>query len=112
MLFFRKVKGWRLSHTYDLNLVPINIRPRGLSTAITPNDPSASLDLALKHAAYFGLRGNEPRQIAAEVADVVSSWRDVAKELRLSARDVERMASAFEHDDLRHAVRFGRRAQT
>jgi hypothetical protein len=46
--------GWRLSPAYDLNPVPIDIKPRVLSTAIDLDDGTASLDLALSVAAYFG----------------------------------------------------------
>ena len=47
--------GWRLSPAYDLNPVPVDIKPRILATAITPDDNTASTDLAFEVAAYFEL---------------------------------------------------------
>ena len=45
--------GWVLSPTYDLNSVPIDVKPRVLSSAIDLDDPSASLELTLSIADYF-----------------------------------------------------------
>ena len=44
--------GWRLSPAYDLNPVPVDIKPRILTTAINEDDGTASLTLALDVAAY------------------------------------------------------------
>lgn len=95
--------GWRLSPAYDLNPVPVDIRPRVLATAIDPDDTTASLDLALSVAAYFELADAPAREIAAEVARAVATWRDEAARLGLTPGEIDRMASAFEHDDLRAA---------
>lgn len=92
-------KGWALSPAYDLNPVPVDIKPRVLATAIDLDDPSASLDLAMECAAYFGLEKDEARRIASEVAEATSGWRDEAQARGISARETERMASAFEHDE-------------
>ncbi|MDC7789285.1 HipA domain-containing protein, partial [Rhodoplanes sp. TEM] len=96
-------KGWRLSPAYDMNPVPVDIRPRVLATSIDPDDPSASLQLAMDHAAYFGLKAGEARTIAAEVAAAVREWRQVAERMGLAQAAIDRMASAFDHDDLRLA---------
>lgn len=93
-------EGWRLSPAYDLNPVPVDIRPRILSTAIAGDDPAASMDIAFAHASYFGLKPKEARANAAEVANVVSAWRKTAMMQGLKASDIDRMASAFEHEDL------------
>src|SRR5580692_5798358 len=47
--------GWVLSPAYDLNPVPVDIKPRVLSTAIDLDDQTASLDVALSVADYFEL---------------------------------------------------------
>lgn len=96
--------GWRLSPAYDLNPVPVDVKPRVLSTSIDPDDPSASIDLAFATAEYFGLKNKDARNIAAGIAAVVSGWRKVAKDAGLSGAEIDRMASAFEHDDLRKAL--------
>jgi len=92
--------GWRLSPAYDLNPVPIDIKPRVLVTAITEDDNTASLALAFEVAGYFEISTTRAREIAAEVAAVVSTWRAQAKRHRISRQEIDRMASAFEHRDL------------
>ncbi len=96
---FADHRGWRLSPAYDLNPVPVDVRPRVLSTAIHADDPAASLDLALRTAELYGLNGKEARMIASEVAIAVARWRDVARGFGTARRDIDRMASAFEHGD-------------
>jgi serine/threonine-protein kinase HipA len=101
--------GWRLSPAYDLNPVPTDIKPRVLTTAINLDDATASLGLALDVADYFELGAKEARQIAAEVGKAVAVWRRVAAKLGLAPAEIERMASAFEHDDLKAAIPSNRR---
>ncbi|OYV63713.1 MAG: phosphatidylinositol kinase [Acidiphilium sp. 21-62-4] len=96
-------KGWRLSPAYDLNPVPVDIRPRVLSTAIDMDDPTASIELALEMANYYGLKQVDAKAIAQQVALAVAKWRGDAAKLGISAREIERMASAFEHEDARKA---------
>ena len=100
---YEGLEGWRLSPAYDMNPVPIDVKPRILSTSIMPDDPSASLMLALEAAEYFGLKPADANKIAKEVATATSSWRDVAGAYGLSARETERMASAFQHSDYESA---------
>jgi serine/threonine-protein kinase HipA len=97
-------EGWRLSPAYDMNPVPTDIKPRILSTAINEDDNTASLALALEVAGYFDLDGAKARDIAKQVGKVVSKWRDEAARHGLTNPEIERMASAFEHEDLRQAV--------
>lgn len=105
-------KGWRLSPAYDLNPVPIDLKPRVLSTAINLDDATASLDLALEVAYYFEISDDDARQIAFEVGTAVKAWRSVAKKLNLTASQIDRMASAFEHGDVQKSIvgnRFARK---
>jgi serine/threonine-protein kinase HipA len=104
--------GWRLSPAYDLNPVPTDIKPRILTTAIDLSDGTASLKLALEVAGYFELRQGEARKIAAEVGRATATWRREAKKLGLTAPEIERMASSFEHDDLKEALALPRSART
>lgn len=98
-------EGWRLSPAYDLNPVPVDLKPRVLSTALgLEEDRTASLDLALESAAEFDLSRAEARAMARAVAEVVATWRSVATEQGATAREIERMASAFEHADLTSAL--------
>jgi len=100
--------GWRLSPAYDLNPMPTDIRPRVLTTAIDFDDATASLKLALDVAGYFELTAGEAGQIAAEVGKAVATWRKVAARLGLTAAEIDRMASAFEHEDLKAALAWRR----
>ena len=97
---YESQKGWRLSPAYDINPVPLDVKPRILSTAIDPADNSASIDLALAAARYFGLNQVQAKAIAAEVGAAVRHWREEAQQIGIAKSEVERMASAFEHDDL------------
>lgn len=96
--------GWRLAPAYDLNPVPVDIKPRVLATAIDLDDGTASLDLAIGVADYFDLDEDEAHAIAREVGRAVEGWREDASRIGLVSSQIERMASAFEHDDLRAAV--------
>jgi len=95
--------GWRLSPAYDLNPVPTDIKPRILATAINEDDNTASLALAMEVAGYFELDAGKAREIAAQVGKATSKWRDEAARHGLKKSEIDRMASAFEHDDLRLA---------
>ncbi|MBX9693382.1 MAG: HipA domain-containing protein, partial [Cyanobacteria bacterium] len=97
--------GWRLAPAYDLNPVPIDIKPRVLSTAIDLDDASASLELAFQVSPYFEIDLEEARQTAYEVGTAVSSWRKVASELGLASNQIDRMSSAFEHSELEEALK-------
>jgi len=102
-------QGWRLSPAYDLNPVPADVKLRGLSTAVTLDDTTASLRLSLEVAEYFGLSPNQARRIAAEAGAAVPRWRTEAARLGLTPRAVERMESAFDHRDLAQALTFRQR---
>ncbi len=97
--------GWRLSPAYDLNPVPADIKPRILSTAIDMDDTTASLSLALDVAPYFELTREQAYAIASEVGRVVATWRLEATKIGLQKKEIDRMASAFEHNDLKTAIK-------
>lgn len=96
--------GWRLAPAYDLNPVPTDIKPRVLTTAIDLDDGSASLDLAMSVVGYFELDEDKAHAIAAEVGKAVTTWREEAARLGLTQAEIDRMASAFEHEDLKAAL--------
>ena len=100
-------KGWRLSPAYDMNPVPVDMRPRVLATSIVPDDATMSLELSLQEAGYYGLQPAEAESIAVEVGAAVAEWRNVAAGLGVHAGEINRMASAFEHEDLSEALRLG-----
>lgn len=96
-------EGWRLSPAYDLNPAPTDIKPRILSTAINEDDNTASLALALEVAPYFDMDEKKARAIAKEVGKAVSKWRYEAARHGLAKNEIDRMASAFDHEDLKQA---------
>jgi serine/threonine-protein kinase HipA len=92
--------GWRLAPAYDINPVPTDIKPRILSTSIAEDpDLTASLEMALEVTEHFGLKPHDARSIVTDVHRAISLWQDVATSFGLTDREIERMATAFEHDD-------------
>jgi|GEM_PF-489319 len=91
--------GWVLSPAYDLNPIPTDLKARILSTNISLDEGSCSIDLALSQADLFGLSLATARKIVAEVGQAAATWRDVSKAMGLNGKEIERMASAFIHED-------------
>ena len=96
--------GWSLSPAYDLNPVPSDIKARVLTTNINLDEGTCSIDLLEEAAAYFGLGLISARAIIKEVAVVTATWRETAREAGAKAAEITRMASAFEHDELRRGL--------
>ncbi len=96
--------GWRLSPAYDVNPLPVDIKPRILTTAIDEADGTASLDLAFEVAPHFGVKSDRAKAIVRDVGKAVVRWREIAASMGLSSHETERMASAFEHEELNKAV--------
>ena len=96
--------GWRLSPAYDLNPVPTYIKPRILTTAINEDDGTASLALAMSVTKYFELDMPQAHEIAKQVGKATSKWRNEAAGYGISKNEIDRMASAFEHEDLKEAL--------
>jgi serine/threonine-protein kinase HipA len=104
--------GWRLSPAYDLNPVPTDIKPRVLTTAIDLDNGTASLRLALQVAGYFELGEGEAHRIAGQAGQAVATWRKQAAKLGLTPAEIDRMASAFEHEDLQAALALSSHVKT
>jgi len=100
-------RGWRLSPVYDLNPCPVDVKPRVHALAIDEADAASSLETALEVAELFGIKPARARTLATEIGTVTAGWRETAKSLGLSAAQIDRMESAFEHDDLRLALKLG-----
>ncbi len=102
--FLRAPHGWRLAPAYDLNPVPVDVKPRVHALALDEFDGTASLETALAVAPWFGMTERAARAVMAEVGRAVSRWREAAALHGLTPADVERMASAFDHRDARTAA--------
>lgn len=103
--FLHDGRGWRLAPAYDVNPMPADVRPRVHALALAGDDPAAPFDAVLAEAPRFGLTTRQARVIAREVGTAVKGWRKAAASVGLSAREAERMESAFEHDDLAATTR-------
>jgi serine/threonine-protein kinase HipA len=103
-------EGWRLSPAYDMNPCPPHVKPRIHVLALDELDHTASMDILMSVAENFGLDANEPLRIAGEVAASVSTWRSVAAAQALKKDDIDFMADAFDHADLKKAIALGAKA--
>ena len=70
---------------------------------LSGDDATGSLELALGVAAQFGMIASEARTVARDVGKTVARWRTIAAKHGLTPAQLDRMASAFEHADLRAA---------
>lgn len=96
--------GWSLSPAFDLNPVPADLKARVLATNIDLDEGTCSVDLLEAAAQYFGLGLKAARAILKEVATATARWPEVATSLGARAAEITRMASAFEHEDLKRAL--------
>jgi serine/threonine-protein kinase HipA len=77
--------------------------PVRLATSVDGRTDEAGLDVALKVAELFRLVDRDARAIVRGVAAATAAWRTVAVGVSLPDREIERMARAFEHDQLAYA---------
>lgn len=102
--YLREPGGWRLAPAYDLNPMPVDVKPRHHALTLDETDDTSSIDTVVSVAEYFGLKLPQAKQIVAEVTAAVLDWRDVAAANGLTVAQIDRMASAFEHEDILKAV--------
>jgi serine/threonine-protein kinase HipA len=98
--------GWSLSPAYDLNPVPTDIKARVLTTNINLDEGTCSVDLLEAASEWFGISLATARATIKEVAVATATWRETAKDAGARSAEIARMASAFEHDDLKRALKF------
>lgn len=75
-----------------------------LTTNIDLDEGTCSLDLLEEASEYFALTLAHARTVIKEVATVTATWRETAKAAGARSAEINRMASAFEHDDLTRAL--------
>ena len=75
-----------------------------LTTNIDLDEGTCSVDLLESSADYFALSLAEARLILKEVAVATASRRTIALQVGATAHEIQRMASAFEHDALHQAL--------
>ena len=96
---YQGTNGWILSPAYDINPVPADIAPRTLRSSININDNSASIANALDVHDQFNLTYSEAKKIIREVSMVTNQWRKEAIGFGLSRDAIDRMETAFVHDE-------------
>lgn len=84
--------------------MPVDVKPRIHALALNETDQDASLETVLGAAAYFRVDKAEAAAITQAVGAAVATWREVAGQHGLTANQIDRMASAFDHEDLTRAT--------
>jgi serine/threonine-protein kinase HipA len=84
--------------------VPTDLQARVLTTNIDLDEGTCSLDLLEAAAEFFGLTLPMARTIIKQVATVTATSRETAHAVGSCAVEISRMASAFEHNDLRRSL--------
>lgn len=93
-LYDARNRGWRLSPAFDINPMPGDRRES--KTWLTEDSgPIDSRDVLMEGAPYFRLDAKEAAAIWTEVAQVVDSWRVVAKGLGMRGTDLVDFEPAF-----------------
>jgi len=91
--FLLREDGWELSPAYDMNANP---QGNGLTLNISENDNSLDPELALSAAQHFRLKPHEANAILNRTKNAVSKWPAIAAKYKLSRREQENMAIAFQ----------------
>ncbi len=99
-------KGWFLSPVYDINPVPTHEKSRYLSLNINLDNNRASIDTILSISDEFRLKNHEAKEVIKSIAVSASQWRLIAKNHHIHSGEIEKMSSAFEHDDLQKSLQF------
>lgn len=90
---------WRLSPAYDLNPVPSAEKARELTTWISEEGPEADINMARSAAPFFALKPSEAEAIIAEILAAIKGWKNVARQLGMSAKDISIYATAIQSED-------------
>lgn len=95
---------WRLAPAFDLN--PFPDRARELKTWVSAETgPEATVEALMSVIAYFRLSVPRAKEILREVERAVAGWREAARALEMSEREIEPFADAFEHAERTAAQR-------
>ncbi len=97
--------GWQLSPLYDVNPVPIDLKPRILSTRIDFDSATCSIPLLLETCESYGLSRSSAAALVKKIGGVTAHWRQVAEQFGAPRHEIDRMSSAFEHEDSDRAAK-------
>ena len=90
--FLLTAEGWILSPAYDINPNP---KDAGLKLNISAHDNSLDLHLATEVAPFFRLTNERADVIIQNTIGVISKWKQLAGEYKLSREEQDRMSPAF-----------------
>ncbi|OFX09000.1 MAG: phosphatidylinositol kinase [Alphaproteobacteria bacterium RIFOXYD12_FULL_60_8] len=96
--------GWTLSPAYDINPTPQDIKPRILATNINFDDGTCSIELLRSVSEEFSIKPKDADALIRDLAMVTRDWRSFARRRGGKESEIQRMESAFEHDDLNTAL--------
>ena len=85
-------KGIVLSPAYDINPVPDQTE---LSLAINETDTHCDADIAMQSCRDYGISRKDADRVLTEVRTSVTTWRQLAKSLRIPKAEQDLMAAAF-----------------
>jgi serine/threonine-protein kinase HipA len=97
---FLHVSGglWRLAPAFDVN--PFPERARELKTWISEEvGPEARIDGLIGVLPYFRISRDTAVTILIQMEEAVSRWRDVGRDIGMTARELDQFADAFEHGE-------------
>jgi hypothetical protein len=86
-IIYEHAADWRLSPTFTMNPVPLDIRPRVLTTAIDEADGTASPDLTYEVALHFGVKLAAAKKIGISERDLRSVWHHIPRPRREAVND-------------------------
>jgi len=97
-------RGWTLSPAYDINPTPHDVKAPILATNIDFDDGTCSVELLRSVADEFALTLGDADRLIRNVAEVVQTWRDIARARGARETEIQRMSTAFEHEQLAAAL--------
>jgi len=96
---------WSLSPAYDLNPVPITHRSTDHKTAISEEFSDQTIERAIKVCPQFKLKESDAVVILQKQLTVLGRWREVGRQLEISASTLDTYESAFKNDYVDEALR-------
>lgn len=88
---------WQLSPVYDVVCGEGNSRNHALT--IGEQGATGNVSNVLSAASSFGLNASQAKRVVDEVREVISGWREIAKENGVETGDAEKIAWAIAHAD-------------
>src|SRR3546814_10496284 len=73
--YLRDPAGWRLAPAYDLNPMPVDVKPRHHALTLNETDDASSIDTAYSVASYFGIKMPEAKRSEEHTSELQSLMR-------------------------------------